>query len=316
MNSSFIALAVVLATCCCATRAIAAADSPGAPYTLDLPDLPIPPEPVLTLTPLYLDAAAPAEDRPDPNNPNAPASSNSGDLAKKLSNPVANLISVPFQSNFGFNAGQDHDAFQYILNVQPVIPVSISKDWNLITRIIAPVIYQEALFPGQGDNGGLGDTNVSFFLSPKQPVHGWILGVGPAFLFPTATDTALGTGKYSVGPTAVFLNQTGPWTIGLLTSQLWSFAGDDDRPYFSQMLLQPFVAYNTPSGFGVTFLSESTYDWNAGQWTIPLGLYANQVFKVGKQTLSAQFGPRVFAEGPSGNPEWGLRFNLIFLFPK
>jgi hypothetical protein len=154
-------------------------------------------------------------------------SEDEGELAKKLSNPISSLISVPFQSNFNFNAGQDNDKFQYILNIQPVIPIALNQDWNLISRIIQPVIYQQELFPGQGDNFGLGDMNPQFFFSPNATYHGWIWGVGPTFLFPTATDTALGSGQWAAGPVGVVLKQEGPWTYGMLANQLWSFAGDD-----------------------------------------------------------------------------------------
>jgi hypothetical protein len=174
------------------------------------------------------------------------------DLAKKLSNPVSSLISVPFQSNFDFNAGQDNDKFKYTLNIQPVIPLSISADWNLIARVIQPVIYQEELFPGQANKFGLGDMNPQLFFSPKDPYHGWILGAGPVFLLPTATDNVLGTGKWAAGPTAVGLRQEGPWTYGLLANHLWSFAGEGGRPDVDQTFLQPFLAYNTKTAFGVT----------------------------------------------------------------
>jgi 4-amino-4-deoxy-L-arabinose transferase-like glycosyltransferase len=133
-------------------------------------------------------------------------------LAKQLANPIASLISVPFQSNFEFNPGQDNDKFKYTLNIQPVIPLSLSTDWNLITRIIQPVSYQDKLFPGLGSKFGLGDMTPSFFLSPEEPFHGWIWGAGPVFLLPTATDNALSTGQWGAGPTAVGLRQVGPWT--------------------------------------------------------------------------------------------------------
>jgi hypothetical protein len=238
------------------------------------------------------------------------------DLAKKLSNPIASLISVPFQSNFDFNAGQDNDKFKYTLNIQPVIPLSISTDWNLIARIIQPVIYQDELFPGLGSKFGLGDMNPSFFFSPKEPFHDWIWGAGPVFLLPTATDNALGTGQWGAGPTAVGLRQEGPWTYGLLANHLWSFAGEGGRPDVNQTFLQPFLAYNTKTGFGVTLQTESTYNWEAEQWTVPIGLFASQVLKLGGQPISFQFGPRVYVDGPSGGPEWGLRFNVVLLFPK
>jgi 4-amino-4-deoxy-L-arabinose transferase-like glycosyltransferase len=133
-------------------------------------------------------------------------------LAKRLANPIASLISVPFQSNFDFNAGQDNDKFKYTLNIQLVTPWSLSTDWNLITPIIQPVIYQDELFPGLGSKFGLGDMNPSFFFSPEEPFHGWIWGAGPVVLLPTATDNALGTGQWGAGPTAVGLRQVGPWT--------------------------------------------------------------------------------------------------------
>lgn len=140
--------------------------------------------------------------------------------------------------------------------------------------------------------------------------------MGPVFLLPTATDDLLGTGKWGAGPSVVVLRQTGPWTYGLLANHIWSFAGDDDRPDVSSTLLQPFLSYTSKTGFGVTFQTESTYNWKAEQWTVPLGLFASQVLKIGGQPISVQFGPRVYVEGPSGGPQWGLRLNIVFLFPK
>jgi hypothetical protein len=229
---------------------------------------------------------------------------------------VASLISVPFQSNFDFNGGPDHDKWRYTLNVQPVIPISISEDWNLIMRVIMPVIYQEALSSGMDSNFGLGDTTPSFFFSPKRPVHDWIVGAGPVFLLPTATDTALGSGKWGAGPTAVALQQRGPWTYGILANHIWSFAGDDDRPSVNSTFLQPFLAYNTKTGTGLTLQTESTYDWNTHQWTVTIGLFVSQVLKIGNQPISLNLGPRYYAEGPSGSPEWGVRFTVTLLFPK
>src|SRR5262249_25622055 len=151
-------------------------------------------------------------------------------LAKKLSNPVASLISVPFQNNFDFGGGTNNHAFRYTLNVQPVIPFSINDDFNLIFRFITPIVYQQEQFPGQQDNTGLGDMTLEPFLSPKKTIGGWIVGVGPVVLLPAATDTALGGGKWGIGPSMVVLQQKGPLTYGLLANHVWSFAGDDDRP--------------------------------------------------------------------------------------
>ena len=166
------------------------------------------------------------------------------ELAKKTQNPVADLISVPFQNNINFGVGPDDDV-QYILNIQPVIPFKLTEDWNLISRTIMPLIYQPELAPGVGDVFGLGDIQQSLFLSPAKPGK-LIWGVGPILQFPSATDDSLGQGKWGAGPSAVALTVHGPWVLGALINNVWSFAGDSDRKDVNQMLLQPFVNYNLP----------------------------------------------------------------------
>ena len=236
------------------------------------------------------------------------------ELVKKTLNPVADLISVPIQNNWDFNIGSS-DAMKFTANIQPVIPISLDKDWNLITRTILPVIYQESRFPGDGDHSGLGDTLQSFFLSPKEPVDGWILGAGPALLYPTATDSVLGSGKWGAGPTAVVLRQEHGFTYGVLANQVWSYAGWGNQDV-NATFMQPFFGYSTKSYTTFMVNTESTYDWTAKQWSVPLNFMLTQLLKVGKQPLSLQLGYRYYAEGPRGGPDWGLRFTVTLLFPK
>src|SRR5262245_23333240 len=197
------------------------------------------------------------------------------ELAKKTQNPVADLISVPFQNNFNFNTGEK-DATVYLLNVQPVVPIKLTHDWTLITRTIVPIINQPSLFDGpnqvSGSAWGLGDINPSFFLSPARPSR-FIWGVGPTFTLPTATDWRLGSGRFSLEPTAVALVMEGPWVAGALINNQWSVAGWGDKDV-NQMFLQPFVNYNIADGWYVTTGPIITADWKAesGQrWTVPVG---------------------------------------------
>jgi hypothetical protein len=160
------------------------------------------------------------------------------ELVKQLNNPVSSLISVPFQNNFEFNLGPNNDGFKYTLNFQPVIPFSLTKDWNVIIRTIVPIIDQTDVIAPNTSQGGLSDITQSFFFSPKKPVGGMIVGVGPVFLYPSATDDLLGSEKWGAGPTIVLLKQTGGWTYGLLFNHIWSFTGDEHRNYVSSTFLQ------------------------------------------------------------------------------
>jgi hypothetical protein len=179
----------------------------------------------------------------------APASGNeesNSDLAKKTQNPVADLISVPFQNNFNFNTGPEKRSV-WDLNIQPVIPIKLTDDWNLITRTIVPIINQPPLAPGVDQATGLGDINPSFFLSPSGSKE-FIWGLGPTFTFPTASNRLLGMGKYSMGPAAVALTMQGPWVAGALINNQWSFAGWGPTRV-NALLLQPFVNYNFGEGW-------------------------------------------------------------------
>lgn len=237
------------------------------------------------------------------------------ELAKKLQNPVADLISVPLQSNWDF-AYQDSKTTRYTLNVQPVIPITLTENWNLITRTIVPVIDAESPVAGASDKCGLGDIVQSFFLSPTEPVGGWILGGGPVFLYPSATDDALGNEKWGAGPTIVALRQQSGWTYGILANHLQSFAGDTDRQKVSATFLQPFLSYTFKTLTTLTLNTETTYDWKHEQWNVPINVLASQLVKLGPLPVQFGLGARAYADSPSGGPDWGLRFVVTFLLPK
>lgn len=245
---------------------------------------------------------------------NSGEGSSADELAKQLSNPVSSLISIPFQNNFDFGAGDD--GWQYKLNVQPVIPVALNEDWNLINRLIIPFVHQEDVIPGSTQTG-LSDTVASFFLSPSKPTDSGITwGVGPALLLPTATDDLLGAEKWGAGPTAVILRQDGKYTYGALANHIWSYAGDDDRAEVNATFFQPFFVTALGEGANIAINSEMTYDWNAEEWSIPINLQYNKVFKVGDQMMQWQLGGRYYVETPEGGPDWGIRLGLTFLFPR
>jgi hypothetical protein len=244
------------------------------------------------------------------------AQASTADLAKTLANPIGALISVPFQSNFDFGGGPTGDGFQYKLNLQPIIPFSLNDDWLLISRTILPFVYQENIV-GTSSQTGLADTLQSFFLSPAKPTPGgWIWGAGPALLLPTATDDVLGAEQWGAGPTAVVLKQQKGWTYGALANHIWSFAGEDDRADVNATYLQPFVSFTTRKATTFTLNTESTYDWDNEQWTVPVNLMVQQLVKVGRQPVALTVGGRYYPDKPQDGPEWGLRFAVIFLFPK
>ena len=240
-----------------------------------------------------------------------------GDLQKATQNPISSLISVPLQNNTNFGIGP-LDRTQNVLNIQPVIPVQVGEKWNLITRIIVPVIYQSDVTQRNLGVTGLGDINPTFFLSPAKPGK-LIWGIGPAFILPTATNSVLGQGKWSAGPSVVALVQPGHWTIGALVNNVWNFAGRSDKPAVNQMLLQYFINYNLKKGWFTVLAPIITANWKASrsnEWTVPFGGGIGRIMKFGAQPVSlvAQFYGN--AVHPANTPAWTMRLQISFLFPK
>ena len=284
----------------------------------------------LDLDDMRLGALGPFQDAPSPG-PSADAPAQAGgqsDLAAAAQNPIANTISVPFENSLYFSGGED-DETTYVLNFQPVIPVKLNEDWNLISRPIVPIMYLPGAvsgLPGIGgqpvgfdDTFGLGDINYTGFLSPANSGK-FIWGAGPSITFPTATDDVLGSGKWSAGPSFVGLTIQKPILAGVLLRHLWSFAGDSDRRSVNQSLIQPFLNYNLDDGWYLITAPVITADWAADsssdRWTVPLGGGVGKLMRWGDQPVNMNVQLYYNAERPSTASDWQIKFTFQLLFPK
>jgi hypothetical protein len=241
------------------------------------------------------------------------------ELAKLAQNPVGNLISVPFQNNTNFNYGPLENT-QNILNIQPVYPIHVSDEWNIITRTIFPLLWQPELYPGQGSTFGLSDTQFSAFLSPAQP-KGLIWGVGGIAQLPTNTSEVLGNNRWGLGPTAVILKieHGSPWVYGVLANNIWSVSGSNSSPPINQMLVQPFLNYNFKGGAYLTSAPIITANWQADSddtWTVPIGGGVGKIFHLGKLPVNSQISAYYNVETPTYGPDWQLRVQVQLMFPK
>ena len=243
-----------------------------------------------------------------------PGENETAELARAAQNPLASMISLPFQNNTNFNFGP-LEKTQNILNIQPVWPFQLNENWNLITRTIVPVVSQPALTPAQDREFGLGDTVFTAFLSPRDSGQ-LIWGVGPALLLPTSTDDQLGAGEWGAGPSVVVLTVQGRWVVGSLFSNVWSFTGDEQVNLFSW---QYFVNYNLDDGWYLTSAPVITANWEADSgntWTVPFGGGVGKIFRIGKQPMNVSAAAYYNVEKPDFGADWQMRFQVQFLFPK
>ena len=237
------------------------------------------------------------------------------DLAKKLANPISDLVSVPFQFNWEQNVGPK-EATRFVLNVQPVMPFSINNDWNMIARVIVPLVSQPALFEGGTPAFGVSDILTSLFFSPKRGAIVW--GVGPVISLPSTSTPTLGSEKWAGGPTAIALKQAGPLTAGALWNQVWSFSGNDERADVSQMFLQPFLAYQATPTVTLTLQSETTANWKVdeGRWTVPISVSVSKLSSFGVFPASYQIGFGGYAVHGDIGPSWKVRGAIVIMLPR
>jgi len=242
------------------------------------------------------------------------------DLQKKLANPVADIVTLPFQWTTNYNAGP-FEKPQYTLNIQPVYPIKIGGGWSLINRAIIPLLSNPAVLPGQDRKDGLGDITYEGFFSPPAGGNGWIWGFGPAMVMRTATDDRLGAGKWSLGPAVVGLKESGPWTVGALATQVWSVAGDDNQPGVNAFTLQPIVSYRLDSKQSLGYIGIVTADWeqkrSSQRWTVPLGVsYSLLVRPEGFVPMNFVVGAGYNVIRPDNSSDWFVRFQVNFVLPK
>jgi hypothetical protein len=241
------------------------------------------------------------------------------ELAKLAQNPVGNLISLPFQNNTNLNYGP-LDKTQNILNIQPVIPIEVSKDWNVITRTILPVIWNPSLGPNDPSTTGIGDTTFTAFLSPANPGK-LIWGAGPVLQIPTNSNAELGNKNWGLGPSFVVLHldKGDPWVYGVLVNNVWSLSSDERGGSYNNGLIQPFVNYNFKEGFYLTSSPIATVNWKAdsgNKWTVPIGGGVGKIFHFGRLPVNTQLSAYYNVVRPDDGPNWQIRFQVQLMFPK
>lgn len=233
-------------------------------------------------------------------------------IVRKLANPISSLIQIPVDFSFDSNLGVDDEGERAVMTIKPVIPFSISENWNVISRTVLPIVSLDNAIPGSGSESGLGDAVQSFFFSPKTVGDsGWIWGAGPVFVLPTSTNDFTGAGEWGAGLTAVALKQQASWTYGALVNSIRDVDGDTP---IETTLVQPFISYRTANAVSFSLNAEATFDGQNDEWSIPVKLSASKLFRFGKLPVSLGGGIRYWADSPSAGPDgWGavLTMNLI-----
>lgn len=255
----------------------------------------------------------------------ASAQDNSAQLAQQLTNPLAALISVPVKTDYNSGYGAKGNGYQVVTTIQPVIPIQLNENWNLISRTIVPIVWDQYNISPLGPSGhqsGFADSSQSLFFSPSKPISlgglgDLVWGVGPVIGFPTGNSSPLlGTGKWTAGPTAVALLMKDGWTTGALFNHVWDIGGDKNRAAVSSTYLQPFIAYTNKTAWTFGLNAESSYNWETSEWSVPINATVSKLSSIGGQKVSWQAGVRYWATSPTGGPEgWGARGQLTFLFP-
>ncbi len=237
-------------------------------------------------------------------------------MAMRLRNPVADMISVSLENDMEWGIGSNSKGFRYTLNLQPVIPVALSDDWNLIVQTVLPIVHQTDVVPGKTQSG-MGDVQQSAYLTPEYlDADDITWGIGPTFLFPTATSDSIDEQQFALGPAAVVLRQDDVWTVGVLANHLVSASDTKNRNSINQTLVQPFLSYTTSSETTFAIDMEAEYDWQDSKWTVPVNLSVAQMLHVWEQAMQFQLGPRLYAGGPSDVPDWGISVTYVLLFPE
>ena len=241
------------------------------------------------------------------------------EIAARVANPWSTLVTVPLQSNYDSGLGPLGKGTRAYTNFQPIVPISLNRDWNLVSRTILPFVSQSNIFPGAGHQSGIADTLQSFFLSRKEPTAGgWIWGAGPALLLPTGSHDLLSYKKWAGGPTAVALKQDGPWTYGMLAYHIWSYASTGPgRPEISQTFAQPFLLYTTRNAWTFGINTETTYDWVGRKLTVPVNVVVQKLVRFAPLPVQFGVGVRYHAISPRNGPDgFGARAVVTVLFAK